>query len=443
MLVEVPAACPVRAEDVFWAFSGLELKKQEGNSVLLPAAALTFFEDNYRANDHTRLWRSITPLALPDSTRRRIDPKRQKEEAKDASEKAAEQAAARQAVVQALRHAGIGATVRGIRVQREPFQARGTRAECFAPGTRFSKHSLWHVEIDFSTPVDAPLILGNGRFLGLGLMAPMDGSDGAAPMHVARFLLRSAENLPPVTDTLPVAESARRALSCLYGRLSGEDGPGRYSKAFTGKDDAGQRLEGHGHCYFLPTDADGDGRLDQLTLFSAQGFTAPEIQALEQLREVHFADRDTHAAPLEVELLSLTRAGQSHDGPLANAAEWISATPFIAPRYPKTRGRDKHTERGNADPQRFLEAQLGDELRRWLARNSPANLTLADTAEITLLSETAQGTRPGDFRRARRKKGDDGGQRLAGFFRVRLREKIQGPLVLGHSSHFGMGLFLP
>jgi CRISPR-associated protein Csb2 len=59
-----------------------------------------------------------------------------------------------------------------VRVQREPFDAKGARAEAFAPGTRFAKERLWHVEVAFPEALRGPMILGDGRYLGLGLMAP-------------------------------------------------------------------------------------------------------------------------------------------------------------------------------------------------------------------------------------------------------------------------------
>ncbi|GAB4122352.1 MAG: hypothetical protein Kow001_20390 [Acidobacteriota bacterium] len=68
-----------------------------------------------------------------------------------------------------------------VRVQREPFEHNGARVEPFAEGTRFDKHRLWHVEIEFREPVIGPLVLGDGRFLGLGLMAPV----GSPPSRVA------------------------------------------------------------------------------------------------------------------------------------------------------------------------------------------------------------------------------------------------------------------
>ena len=41
----------------------------------------------------------------------------------------------------------------------------------FPPATRhlLRKHALWHAELRFPEPVTGPLMVGDGRFLGLGL----------------------------------------------------------------------------------------------------------------------------------------------------------------------------------------------------------------------------------------------------------------------------------
>jgi CRISPR-associated protein Csb2 len=51
--------------------------------------------------------------------------------------------------------------------------------------------------------------------------------------------------------------------------------------------------------------------------------------------------------------------------------------------------------------------------------------------------------RPIQFKRFRSKRSDDGGQRLAGAFRLTFSADARGPIALGWSSHFGMGLFVP
>ena len=181
VLIDVPPDCPLRPDDVQWAFSGLELSEGErGNPS--PIEVTPAAEANVRdmlthygigKDEAHRRWRTVTPAALPQNAeRRRIDPNHLSSETKDGRERAEECQRAAGAVVQALRHAAVRAPVQTIRVQREPFEANGERVEVFAKGTRFSKHRLWHVEIQFREVIPGPLILGDGRFLGLGLMAP-------------------------------------------------------------------------------------------------------------------------------------------------------------------------------------------------------------------------------------------------------------------------------
>jgi CRISPR-associated protein Csb2 len=180
VLVEVPAGCPLRADDVHWAFSGLELADPETGELLDLIVTPTADESmlsHYGVEKACRVWRTVTPVALSEPMkRRRIDPQRLSADAKNGSERAAEQVRAATAIIQALRFAGIHTWADSIRVQREPFESKGERVEAFAPGTRFAKERLWHVEITFGEPIAGPLVIGDGRFLGLGIMAPIQKS---------------------------------------------------------------------------------------------------------------------------------------------------------------------------------------------------------------------------------------------------------------------------
>jgi len=172
VFIEAPANCPIRADDLFWAFKGVELGEGTDLSRLSASEDGSFFR-HYGVGHAATDWQTITPAALPDSAkRRRIEPSRRLAEAKGAGGRAREQQQARAAVLTALRHAGLNLDVLDVVVQREPFQGHGARAEVFAPGTRFAKERLWHVAIKFAEPVQGPLVLGDGRFLGLGVLAP-------------------------------------------------------------------------------------------------------------------------------------------------------------------------------------------------------------------------------------------------------------------------------
>ena len=81
------------------------------------------------------------------------------------------------AVRQALRHAGIGVAPGSVHVQREPFEARGAKVDQFDLPSRFAERGCYHVELGFNQPVEGPLVLGDGRYLGLGVMAPAQVAD--------------------------------------------------------------------------------------------------------------------------------------------------------------------------------------------------------------------------------------------------------------------------
>jgi CRISPR-associated protein Csb2 len=210
VLVHVPPTCPLRAADVHWAFSGLnvaDVEAEEIQAVLTPTDDEGFLRHYGLEDDRRhRVWRTVTPAALPeDARRRRIDPARQRDEAKAGRERAWEQARAASAVCQALRHAGVRTGVEAIRVQREPFDTNGARVEAFALGTRFAKERLWHVEVRFSESVKGPLVIGDGRFLGLGVMAPVLGLEG-----VHGFAIESG--LSEKMNELEVVRTFRRAV---------------------------------------------------------------------------------------------------------------------------------------------------------------------------------------------------------------------------------------
>jgi CRISPR-associated protein Csb2 len=183
VLVEVPGVCPLRTDDVYWAFSGLELPSPSIGATqpsIVTAATDASMCAHYgiEADPVHWMWRTVTPVALPGwASRRRIDPAGASLDAKNGTERRSEQARAAGAVLQALRFANVHTRVDVIRVQREPFEERGERVEAFAAGTRFAKERLWHVEIAFTEAIAGPLVIGDGRFLGLGVMAPVRASE--------------------------------------------------------------------------------------------------------------------------------------------------------------------------------------------------------------------------------------------------------------------------
>lgn len=267
------------------------------------------------------------------------------------------------------------------------------------------------------------------------------------PMQVARYALDSTV-LPLATATLPVAERAR---SALMARMPRDGDQRRPSRIFSGKDVEGRPLVGHGHAYFLPTDEDGDGRLDHLTIFAKDGFGEGEARAIDHLRVLRPRGDEPEIRLL---LLGIAQENQFQVPPLGPAETWVSATPFIATRHPKKNGLRRDPPELLQDSEKFVAATLEEELERL---NQRWGLPIPDVEPIldeagafricpSRWKEGATGPqrRAIEFKRFRsRKSPDDGGRRRSGFFKLHFPEPVRGPISIGHSAHFGMGLFLP
>lgn len=274
----------------------------------------------------------------------------------------------------------------------------------------------------------------------------------AREMQVARFALDSAV-LPLVTESLPVAESARCMLMGIYGRrFPAPDGSRGLSPIFSGKSADGQPLQGHGHAYYLPTDEDedNDGRLDHLTIVATDGFSDQELMALDRLRELKSREREQSGHPLRVLLLGLGQLDDYQPSPLRSSQVWVSATPFLAQRHLKKRGTKRDPKELWDCPQDFLATVLREELTRLIGRRSDLNDLPLDAIKIEPVVDEhgvfrigARNLRPIQFKRFRQKRGDDGGNRPTGSFQIDFGRKVRGPIALGHSSHFGLGLFVP
>jgi CRISPR-associated protein Csb2 len=257
------------------------------------------------------------------------------------------------------------------------------------------------------------------------------------------------------TETLPVAEAARRYLMGIHksqslrahygGRIPDtlpDDAPRPRSAVFSGKDGDGRPLRGHGHAYCLPADEDRDGRLDHLTLVARDGFDRLEQRALDKLRGFKTDRRGEESHSLRTLLLGMGTLAEVSGGPLGPARVWESATPYLATRFAKTRGRDKVDLRSPEQCRAFLAADLLRQIRDVIPDVDAAKVRVEPMLDPNGVF-TLGGRRPIEFKRFRRKRADDGGRRLAGAFRLTFPEPVVGPVCLGHSAHFGLGLFLP
>lgn len=404
LLVAVPPDCPIAAGDIAWAFSGLVLVDPETGEVsdddaeLVPAGDPTMLE-HYGIEDAARLWRTVTPAALPErAARRRVDPRRIREEAKGGAERLREHAAAEWAVLQALRHTGIGASVETIRVQREPFEGKGLRAEAFAKGTRFAKERLWHVEVGFSGPITGPLLIGDGRYLGLGLMAPVRRVKGI-------FAFAIMDGLTEQAEPLGLARALRRAV---MARVQESMGPRATLPAFfTGHaaDGAPSRSGRHEHLAFA-----FDAPRQRLLIIAPhvlegrQAFKDEREQYLPILANALEDFRELRAGTAGKLALIPSAMDLSDDPLLALSQTWQSLTPYRVTRHARLK-----------DAAAALEADLLVECHR--AGLPRPQIEIAET-----------------FAKQ--------GSGLFGLAKLRFHHAAAGPMLLGRDRHFGGGLFV-
>ena len=402
IMVEVPANCPIRLDDLKWAFAGLPAcDPQTGESW---NGHLVSTEDARMAKrfaEPAREFRSITPVALSGASRRRMGPA----DSKSAGERDREERRAAGSVVQALRHAGVRARPTDLRVQREPLHRRGVRAELFASGSRFSSHALWHVQLQFREKVPGPLVIGDGRFCGLGLMEPVTSATGYSDVFVFRL---DGQRPIAAEDRAALVRCLRRALMSLA-----RDDAGGVGRLFSGHEPDGRSdSAGHHAHVFLAADGDSGDDGSNTRLIVAAPWAVDRSTRPRHGNQRRFFDE-------VVRRLAALRAGPlgRFDGLVAEpvpdgdpllgpASLWIGRTPYIATRNLKKRD----------GPANFVKADVITECRR---RGLPA------PAEVEVLDVGA---------------GPRGG-RPAAMLKIRFATAVSGPILLGRDSHSGGGLF--
>ena len=403
VLVEVPQDCPLDNEDVRWAFEGLSWEENVDSETgeltggyMLVETTDTRMQRNYGAGRQSGAihWRTITPAALP---ARRCG--------KAGSGRLHTEEHAIKAVRTALRHAGVRARPVRIRVQREPFDRNSHRADDYEPD-RFDARQLWHVEIVFDTPVSGPLVIGNGRYLGLGLMAPCLSSD-------AYVLPLEGEGIPKQYGRAFV-EAVRRAMIATASRLFGEP----VEPFFHGHEENSDPLRPghHAHVFLCPI-CTGD-RVVEVHLIApwladrAAEQAIPDsvkrllAQRLEQVA-VTLSGIRVYGPDFPAAKLGKCMPAEKGQGLFGSSRVWVSMTPYWSTRHPrKTRDPD-------------LESFLREDVLRECERRE------LPRPEIRVTHVERRGAR------------------LRGRLRLEFSSIQHGPFLLGWQSHRGGGVFLP
>lgn len=385
LLLEVPAMCKVPVEDLDWAFGNVTPCDLQTGEVQDWRLERDRGRDNIsdRFTSGARCWRSLTPLALPQlrcGRNRRVGGDRRKE---------TEAAAA--AVQQALRHAGVRQKPEEIAVRREPFRRRGARAEIFAVPDHLARSRLAHVEIRFATRVKGPLILGDGRYRGLGLMEPVHESD------VFLFSIGGDNALAAE----PVAQAARRAIMALA---------------------AGQLRQRSLPVFFAGHDADGapsrTGKRAHLAVLVDPGtrhLVVATPQALD--RRPPEDDERSHTRTLESAL------GEFHHL-VAGRSGAFTIMPVHDPEAPLLRASQVWESVTDWRPGRHGKGDSGDWISGDIRRDCALHgLPVPEAVEVL-----------------RRTEGRRGGLRAR--LRLHFAHMVTGPLCLGRTAMKGGGVFV-
>jgi CRISPR-associated protein Csb2 len=188
VLVSVPGAFPIPPESVRRALVGQEIEIELAPSNLLKFRLVVIDErDNgeWRMRERylgrARVWRSVSPIILPGrrATVRNVKtpPMQESQAAAQARTDARRRRDEEALFERALTHAGLGG-VAGFRLRREPFDPHQPRADAAwqLPVSVGDGGRIWlsgrprvHAEVTFDKPEVGPMLIGDGRFLGLGL----------------------------------------------------------------------------------------------------------------------------------------------------------------------------------------------------------------------------------------------------------------------------------
>ena len=259
--------------------------------------------------------------------------------------------------------------------------------------------------------------------------------DRGEQAQVVRFALTGGV-LPMAFDTLRWGELARKCAMSQYGR----NNYGEVSQSLSGKDAFGKPLKGHRHTFYLPTDEDGDGRLDHLTVWTPGGLTAKEFQAVVS---VDTLNPGRHREPIQLAYQSHGATGDFADVSrlFANSRLWRSLTPYVLTRHVKFRGpRDENGQREMVDgPREQITREVSlrwpDEPNVKVAAHGPRERI------APMRKGQSTGFRPVDYFMHKQGGGSNGGGVFN--FEIEFDSPISGPLALGFACHQGLGIFIP
>jgi len=194
----------------------------------------------------------------------------------------------------------------------------------------------------------------------------------------------------------------------------------------TGKDATGEPLKGHRHTEFLAW-FEGDRPTRLLVWRHSRAFDVEEQEAilLAAAYELSLAAAGADTDEWKVRLVPLDRDVPPPPGFRGESSiAWESVTPYVPPRHHLRGGNEREGE------------SIVDQIRRELVRRGIDRDVDVDLVGAPRWVSVHVPRREANQRRFI-------GDRRAQMVRLRFSESVVGPIRLGHSSSFGLGLFRP
>jgi len=257
-----------------------------------------------------------------------------------------------------------------------------------------------------------------------------------APVQIVQFAI-GGRVFPPLRYWLRITEKFRGiALRQLAQQVSG-DRDARFAELspeirakfslFTGKGSDDAALAGHQHAAFFLI-PDSQGKPSRLICWRKVPFSDEEQTALLAAAEAPLTwDFGSDDWKLRLVPLPAETPLPPEKNIFGQSTVWESLTPFVPPLH--VLGRNGKPKRGCE-----IETQIANILSDG---GFPA-------ATVNALSPSVPATQWVKVHRPRRSRAEQTNDDKRGFkIRLEFESPIQGPLFLGHSAHFGLGLFQP
>lgn len=279
----------------------------------------------------------------------------------------------------------------------------------------------------------------------------------SAGPKVAHYLCFSLQCRVPLLPKfiVPLSEKFRAAANHHLCKVHG-NGTASFALFGHAKDRPADVVGEHQHAFYLPMAARGNARsaLTDLHVWCPYGFTQAEIEILLRINRLDWGSGKYPVRPVLTALAKEPPADAPFSTGRTTSRLWRSTSPFVPPRYFYRRDGNRLTLKTKDQPEfqlieclRALGIETAGEVRRipldshqtatgqtlWEIVRTPVGEEehFRDATNVSVHRPGSSATRGGE-------------RRVGVFFEVEFKEPVALRVpALGHSCHFGLGLFAP